>query len=144
PVSRLAQGGAGDGAAIVVQPYSGGRRAKLNEGYYRNLYAALDRCRLLGTRVRVLSPEYIEIVIFAEIRIRPYYHGAEQRVRETVERFFRTADWVFGEPVQYSALYGFLDTLDCVQAVDSLSIEARGPGVSRSRGGDVLLPPNGL
>ena len=146
PVSRLPQrDGMGDGSvALVVQPFSDGERKKLNEGYYRNLYQVLDRYRLLGTRVRVLSPEYVEVAVFAEIRIRPYYQGAEERVRRTVERFFSTADWVFGEPVQYSALYGCLDTLDCVLAVDSLVIEARGAGVSRSQGGDVLLPPNGL
>ena len=146
PVSRLPQKeGVGDnGVAVVVQPFSDGRRDKLNEGYYRNLYGLLDRYRLLGTRVRVLSPEYIGITVYAEIHIRPYYQGAEQRVRETVERFFRTADWIFGEPVQYSALYGCLDTLDCVLAVESLIMEARGSGVSRNRSGDVILPPNGL
>ena len=146
PVSRLSQkdGMGENGVAVVVQPFSDGRREKLNEGYYRNLYGVLDRCRLLGTRVRVLSPEYIGITVYAEIRIRPYYQGAEQRIRETVERFFHTADWIFGEPVQYSALYGCLDTLDCVLAVESLIMEARGTGVSRNRSGDVILPPNGL
>ena len=43
-----------------------------------------------------------------------------------------------------SDLYGCLDTLDCVLAVESLIMEARGTGVSRNRSGDVILPPNGL
>lgn len=129
---------------IVVQPFSKEKREKLNEGYYRNLYALLDRCRLMGTKVRVLSPEYIGITIFAEIRIRPYYQQAHQMIQKTVEDFFDTAKWVFGNPVQYSTLYGVIDRLECVLSVDSLAIDAKGANISRNRSGDVLLPPNGL
>ncbi len=129
---------------IVVQPFSNGKREKLNEAYRQNLYALLDRCRLMGTKVRVLSPEYVGISIFAEIRIRPYYHNADRMIQETVQEFFNTAKWVFGDPVQYSTLYGVIDRLECVLSVDSLAIDAKGANINRNRSGDVLLPPNGL
>ncbi len=147
PVTKLYREDSGwdeNSVAIVVQPFSNGKREKLNEGYYRNLYGFLDRRRLMGTRVKILSPEYIGLTVYAEIRIRPYYQNAPRIIQNTVEKFFDTSNWVFGEPVQYSTLYGVIDRLECVLSVDSLTIDARGSGVSRNRSGDVLIPPNGL
>lgn len=142
----LSQGNAinDNGVAVVVQPFSNGRREKLNEAYYRNLYDFLDQRRLMGTQVKVLSPEYIGITVFAEIRIHPYYQNALGMIQETVENFFDTANWIFGESVQYSTLYGIIDQLKCVLSVDSLVIDARGAGIGRNRSGDVRIPPNGL
>ena len=52
--------------------------------------------------------------------------------------------WEFGAPVRYSVLYGIIDTLDCVQGVEALTIDAQGKGISRGINGDVLLPYNAL
>lgn len=130
--------------SVVVQPYSvkGGR--ELNQAYIQNLSRRLAKRRLIGTKVSILSPEYVGVLVFCELSVKPYYRDAEERIREAVKAFFGEGNREFGKPVLYSAIYGILDTLDCVARVRSLSVDAQGKGIRRSINGDVLLPPNGL
>lgn len=129
--------------SIVVQPYAGERVQRLSSAYVRNIQTYLHDKRLLGTRVSVMSPEYIGIAIFGEVAVKPYYPDARARVEAVVREFF-AGTWEFGRPVLHSNLYGILDTLDCVSAVYSLTIDAQGKGITRSVNGDVMLPQNGL
>jgi hypothetical protein len=130
--------------SIVVQPFASGGVRQLNAAYMENIQRQLRHRHLIGTRVNVLSPEYIGIQLFAEILTKPYYRDAEARIRQAVADFFGQAVWEFGRPVQYSSIYGIIDTLDCVVGVQSLVIDAQGKGITRSVSGDVMLPPNGM
>ena len=130
--------------SIVVQPFTIGRVKKLGRAYMQNIYKQLNDRHLVGTKINVLSPEYIGIDVFGEIEVKPYYRDAKQRIEQSVEEFFSSTAWDFGSPVQYSTIYGIIDTLDCVGAIRSLTINAHGKGIVRSLNGDVILPPNGL
>ena len=68
---------------------------------------------------------------------------AKARIQAAVAAFFQSG-WEFGAPVRYSALYGIIDTLDCVHGIESLTIDAQGKGITRGTNGDVILPHNGL
>lgn len=146
PVSRLPRR---DGSfeencvTVVVEPWSLEAERVLSPAYEENILSYLDQRRMLGTKVALLSPEYIGITIYAEISSQPQYLDARQRVEAAVAAFFRKG-WEFGNPVRYSQLYGIIDTLDCVQQVESLTIDAQGRGISRGINGDVILPHNGL
>ncbi|QHI72593.1 baseplate J/gp47 family protein [Aminipila terrae] len=129
---------------IVVQPYSMDGFKKLSKAYINKIYEQLETRRLIGTKVNVLSPEYIGIVIFAEIAVKAYYRNAEQEIKEAVNNFFSRSSESFGRPVQYSTIYGIIDTLECVSAVNSLVIDAQGRSIRRSSNGDVMIPENGM
>lgn len=147
PVSRIPKrdGSMDENAvSIVVQPFALGEVQQLNAAYLENIQRQLEHRHLIGTRVNVLSPEYIGIQLFAEILTKPYYRDAKKRIRQAVEDFFGNAVWKFGRPVQYSSIYGIIDTLDCVVGIQSLVIDAQGKGITRSVNGDVMLPPNGM
>ena len=128
---------------IVVEPYSPAAERVLTSAYRENILGYLEDKRMLGTKVSLLSPEYIRITIYAEILSQPQYLDAGERIRAAVEAYFQKG-WEFGEPVRYSELYGILDAMDCVQRVESLTIDAQGRGISRGINGDVILPHNGL
>lgn len=128
---------------VVVEPYSLAEERVLSSAYEENILGYLEQRRMLGTKVALLSPEYIGITVYAEIISQPQYLDARQRVEAAVADFFRKG-WEFGNPVRYSELYGIIDTLDCVQRVESLTVDAQGKGISRSMNGDVILPHNGL
>lgn len=147
PVSRtLKRDGSMDenAVSIVVQPFALGEVRQLNAAYLENIQRQLEHRHLIGTRVNILSPEYIGIELFAEILTKPYYRDARERIQQAVEEFFGGAVWEFGRPVQYSSIYGIIDTLDCVVGIQSLAIDAHGKGMTRSISGDVMLPPNGM
>lgn len=129
---------------IVVQPFALEGVRQLNEAYLENIQRQLEHRHLIGTRVNIPSPEYIGVELFAEILTKPYYRDARERIQQAVEEFFGGAVWEFGRPVQYSSIYGIIDTLDCVVGIQSLVIDAKGKGMTRSVSGDVMLPPNGM
>jgi predicted phage baseplate assembly protein len=130
--------------SIVVQPYSGGEMRKLNKAYMENIYKQLENRRAIGTKVNVMSPEYTGIRVYAEVLVKPYYPDARERIEQAVGGFFGGAPWAFGQAVQYSAIYGAMDTLDCVLRIQALTVDAQGKGATRSANGDVVLPQNGM
>ncbi|MFI3312456.1 MAG: baseplate J/gp47 family protein [Eubacteriales bacterium] len=144
PVTKLARP---DGTlpahrvTLVVEPY--GQKKALSPEYRANILAYLEPRRMLGTQVEIVSPTYVNISIFSEILIKPHYLDGKARIATAVEDYFKQARHI-GATVQYSQLYGILDTLDCVSAIETLTIDAQGRGISRSLSGDVILPYNGL
>ena len=128
---------------VVVEPYSLHRERKLPPAYPENILGYLEGRRMLGTRVALLPPAYVNITVYAEILSQPHYVDARERIQAAVADFFQKG-WEFGAPVRYSVLYGIIDTLDCVQRVEALTIDAQGKGITRGINGDVLLPYNAL
>ncbi|MBQ3104415.1 MAG: hypothetical protein IJC59_00975, partial [Lachnospiraceae bacterium] len=69
--------------SIVVQPLSSRNHdGHLNERYRQNLKQVLERGKMLGTRIRILNPEYIGISVYAEIAIRAQYQDAEELIEQ--------------------------------------------------------------
>lgn len=131
--------------SIVVQPLSSlERHGRLSEAYRRNLNCFLEERKMLGTRIRLLNPEYIGISLYAEVVVWPQFSDAGKQMEERVREYLDEQTWEIGKPVLSSVLYGLLDTLPCVRQVKSLSISAFGKGCRHRKGGDVALPPNGL
>ncbi|MCM1538837.1 MAG: baseplate J/gp47 family protein [bacterium] len=129
---------------LAVKPVQMDAIAPLSEAYRKNILRALEKKRLLGTRIVVLSPEYIGISVYAEI----VSAGQEQRARKEITaaagKFFEKMRAAFGAAVRVSAVYGMLHVLDAVAEVVSLTLDAQGKGIRRSRNGDLILPANGL
>ena len=128
---------------VVVEPYSTKQERTLTPAYRENILSYLEGRRMLGTKVSLLAPEYVGITVYGEILSQPHYVDARARIQAAVEDYFQKG-WEFGAPVRYSALYGIIDTLDCVQGIESLTIDAQGKGITRGTNGDVILPHNGL
>ena len=136
--------GQGNSISVVVQPFSQKPGARLTAGYMANLTRTLDRVRLVGTKVQILSPEYIGASVFADVLVKPHYPAARQMVDGIVRDYFRNAVSGFGASLEESELYGRLDAAPCVAQVRNLNIYAQGRGVRRSANGSILLPVNGL
>lgn len=134
----------GNTVRIVVRPFSDGRAAGLNEVYKNSILAYLDNRRLLGTRIQLYGPEFVELVVYAEVVVNPQYLNARQQVLEAVDCFFKEREGEFGLPVRHGQLYGYLDSLGCVREIRMLTVEARGNRIKRNKSGDVIPPPNGV
>lgn len=121
-----------------------GNHASLSEKYKQNILRVLEKKKMLGTRIQVLSPEYIGISVYAEVVIKPQFPDAKEQMERAVQAYLDEKTWKIGQSVLSSTLYGILDTLPCVGQVRSLSIHARGNRCRHLVNGDVGLPPNGL
>lgn len=129
---------------LVVKPYSTEARPKLGSAYLENIRNMLEFRRLIGTKVSILGPEYIGIIIFAEIEMDSYYMKFKEIMRQKVEEYFQRQENDFGKTVVYGEIYGLLDVMKHVVKIKSLSLDSQGNGARRSRNGDIILPPNGL
>ncbi len=129
---------------IVVKPCSVYQEAYVSDAYRKNILRMLEPRRLIGTRILVISPEYIGISLFGEIVVNGQKEAAKACIKAALDTFFAKIGTEFGAPVRMSAVYGILDVLDVTARIVSLTLNARGKGVRRNRSGDLLLPANGL
>ena len=107
-----------------------------------NILRHTEKYRLLGTRVSIVPPEYAQISVFADINAAFGSTNAKSRIAEAVTGYFDAIRDEFGAKVSYSALYALIDRLDCVLSVNTLTIDASGSDVTRTREGDLILAPN--
>lgn len=129
---------------IVVKPFSQKPNPKLSQGYIKNIQMWLEQRRMVGTQLKLMSPEYLKLQVFVECRGRSGYLSGHEAVMQALERYFAPFMSNFGGVLSQSELYEYLDRLDAVASMEALSIDVVGSRVSRTRGGDILLPPNGL
>jgi Baseplate J-like protein. len=129
---------------IVVKPFRPEQAEYISDVYIRNIQNHLDNFRLLGTNIELIAPEYIGVTIYADVIVKPHYLNAQALVEEAVKNFFFRYKDQFGAEVVYSELYGVIDRLECVSFVNTLSVEAKGNGISRTKEGNITLQANGV
>ena len=128
--------------SIVVKPYTPNGRGIPGERYCRNILAALESRRMLGTGFRIVKPEYAAVRVYADISVERSASNAKKELEKVVHGFFADCRNRFGIKLIYSELYGRVDRLPFVITVNTLTMETQGSGAQRNREGDLLLSPN--
>lgn len=129
---------------IVVKPFSLDVRPRLKAALAENIRQYLEPRRMLGVRLRILSPVYGKITVYLEVTTCPQYQGAQERIEQAVEEYVKPLRKEFGGQISYSGLYGCIDRLDCVFRIRSLVLDAKGNGMRKNVYGDLLFPGNGI
>lgn len=129
---------------MVVKPYVRSMGEWAEKNYAQNIKGCLEHYRMIGSRVVLFFPEYVEVEVYVEVTVKPQYHHIEDRVRQAVRDFFDTYKEEFGGVIAYSRLYGFLDSREFILGVRSLNMEYRGSGAKQNADGDILLSPYGI
>ena len=127
---------------VVVLPFLPRSRPFPGAGTRRAVAAHLARRRLLGTRVAVIGPDYVEIAARARVRPLPGVDPAElrRRIAGALDRFFHPLGWPLGRDVFRSEVLQVLDETPGVDHVLALELIADG----RAGCGNVCLGPIGL
>lgn len=129
---------------IVIKPFYPEQAETISDAYMRNIQNYLEKFRLLGTKIELTAPEYIGVTVYSDVTLKPHYVNGPAMVEEAVKNFFLRYKDQFGAEIVYSELYGVIDRLECVSAVSALSMDAKGNGISRTKEGNIVLPPNGI
>ena len=136
------EGQADNVTSVVVRPYSPDGHGVPCERYIKNILAAVEPRRLLGTKFRIVRPEYSAVTVFADVLVSRSASDARETVQRTITEFFESLRDCFGAKIIYSRLYELIDRLDCVLNVNMLTLETDGSGAKHTREGDLLLSPN--
>lgn len=134
----------GECVMLVVKPCSPEKRPIPGEAYCRNILRAIEPGRMIGTKVVVVPPEYIGVSVFAEIAAGTKEQEVKTRMQAAVSDYFTKIRGKFGAEVSVGAIYAALDVLAEVTEIRSLTLDAQGKNIRRSRSGDLILPANGL
>ena len=127
---------------VVVKPYAENGRGVPSGRYIENILKYTDRYRLLGTGLQIIAPDYADITVFADIHVSFGSTNARKLISDAVSAYFASVKDHFGAQISYSALYAALDRLECVRSINTLTVDASGSDVTRTREGDLILAPN--
>ena len=61
-----------------------------------------------------------------------------------MEQFVRDLNQNFGSVFSFGELYCAVDLLDCVERIESLSVEPVGEYIQNTTADDILAPPNSI
>ena len=128
--------------SIVVKPYSPDGKGVPNDRYKRNILAALEKRRMLGTGFHIVSPEYSGVRVLASVTVDRSASNTEEKIREVIDSYFASYKNCFGAKLIYSKLYELIDRLSFVITVNNLTMEIDGSGAERTREGNILLSSN--
>lgn len=123
--------------SVVVRPGDG--PLYLSKAYKENILQHCEDKRLLGTKLKLLSPSYTEIDVYAEIHMKAEYRQGKEGIEKAIRSYFAELD-SFGASIEYSDLYRRIETLEAVSQIKTMHIGARGDGIMRKRNGDVISP----
>lgn len=130
--------------SIVVKPFSSKKNPVLTKEYKKNIIAWLDPGRMIGTDIRLISPEYLKLNVFVECKGRNNYIFDREAIVKALNAYFTPFGRNFGKIVSQSEVYEILGRLDAVANMEALSIDVTGNNIHRTTGGEIILPPNGL
>ena len=135
---------------VLVLPYLPVRLPAPGRGLLEAVAAFLNRRRVLGTRVEVAGPTYLEVRVRARVKGLPgtAREALARRLGEALDAFFHPlsggpdrSGWVFGRAIYVSEVYQVLDETEGVDHVLALELLACD---GEPRCDNLCLPPDGL
>lgn len=140
-----------DSVTVVVIPFSPLETIDIpprpSESFVASVARHLEKHRLLGTRVHVVSPKYVRVEVKVSIGSSKGFSGEEirQAVLAKLKLFLHPAKggssgkgWPVGKPVYRSELYRLIMGIEGVDSVEMISIHA-GKGAEQDENGDLIL-----
>ncbi len=129
---------------IIVEPYSLSDMAERNPVYEENIQKYLFPKKLVGTKINLMFPTYIELDFYISVKAAANKRRAEEQIREILRSVFSERLHRFGITVPYNEIYAQIDLADEVASVEALDITARDDGVVTSGSRDITLPKNSV
>jgi phage-related baseplate assembly protein len=128
---------------VIIVPDSGAEKPTPSAGLLRYAGARLERRRIIGSRIVVTGPEYVEVSVHARVKAFP---GAgrdivRRKVLESLDRFFSPMSWPFGRDVYRSEVLQAIDGTEGVDYVASLELAANN---CPPRCGNICMPATAL
>jgi hypothetical protein len=135
---------------VMVIPDMPIARPEPSEGLLQAIKCFLDRRRVVGTRVEVVGPHYLEVSVKARVRTRPHTDAARVRaqVHTALNAFLDPRSggpdhvgWPFGRDVYRSEILQVIDGIPGVDHVLELSLNAAG---GEAQCGNIAVCPTWL
>lgn len=134
---------------VVVVPCSPLMPPKPSEGFLKTVEKHLKKHRLITTKIVVISPDYVEIIVVATVCSKPGF--LERDTRDSIEKKLNqflnplkgggvsAEGWEFGRTVYQSEIYAAIESIDAVDCVRSLALNFEGASAFRDNKDNIQL-----
>lgn len=130
----------------VVKPYGKEAAPGLSEVYRNRILQHIESCRLINTKVSIVSPVYTGIEVHAKIMLYADTSDARNRVQQRIREFidYRSQRRPFGKVISYGRLFTSLESMEEVKMIRELALEKSGPAAVKNDRGDILCQEDAL
>lgn len=131
--------------SVVILPDNDDLPPRPSLQLLRSVATKLDEVRLITTELHVLPPTFYEIAVTTRIRARSSVSFGLLRddINSAINSYLDPKKWGFGRDFYPTALYGEIQGIADVRAVESLSITVNGKS-QYDLSQPVRIPPQGL
>ncbi len=112
--------------------------------FEKNIMNQVNKYRLINTKVKIVSPEYVGLIISGEIVVDSFYRESDGLIEKEIKRFIKEINKELGQILHFGDLFGMIDRLKYVSHLDKLRITPIGNNISKNVSEDVIIPPNGV
>ena len=112
--------------------------------YEKNIMHQIDKYRLINTKVKVVCPEYIGLIISGEIVVNSFYRERDRLIEKSILSYINVVNMEMGKPLHFGDLFGMIDNLDYVSYTNKLYITPIGNYIEKTVSEDIIVPPNGI
>ncbi len=116
----------------------------LPKSFEKNIMNQIDKYRLINMKVKVVSPEYIGLIIGGDITVDSFYRESDGLIEKEIENFIEEINSELGQTLHFGDLFGMIDRLKYVSQLEKLRITPTGNYVQKNVSEDVIIPPNGV
>lgn len=116
----------------------------LPKSFEKNIMNHIEKYRLINTKIKIVSPEYIGITLEGEIVVDSSYRADSQEIEQELKKFINKINGNLGSPLHFSDVFGMIDRMKYVSRLNSLRIIPSGNFIKKTAAEDIIIPPNGV
>ncbi|MBQ3093255.1 MAG: baseplate J/gp47 family protein [Clostridia bacterium] len=117
---------------------------KLPESFRKNIINHLEKYRLINTKINIIGPEYIGLIITGVITVESSYREQDGFIENEIKDYIKNLNNNMGEVLKFGDLFGMIDRLKYVSNLNKLRIISLGDNTQKNASEDIIIPPNGI
>ncbi len=124
---------------VAVLPGTEEERPVLSDIYKEEISKQLEERRLLTTRIRVVSPRYVEIHVRGTVYVKRHYADPKSVIVNEIKKLIDDvhSERSFGDPLRFRQIFSAIEALECVSYVYELSIMPDDRNLAEYRDSDI-------
>ena len=104
----------------------------------------IDKYRLINTKIKVVCPEYIGLIISGEVVANSFYRERDGLIEKSIRSFIDSVNMKMRQTLYFGDLFGMIDKLDYVSYTRKLYITPIGNYIEKTVSEDIIVPPNSI
>lgn len=116
----------------------------LSKSFEKNIINHIEKCRLMNTKVKVVSPYYVGLIISGTIVVDSSYRSETQEIEKQVFDFIDNLNTQMGRVLHFGDMFGVIDRIKYVNSISSLKILTNSENSNENISDDIVVPPNAV